>query len=176
MNKGERGEIIMNIATKYEIGDIVYAIHSCWFISNGQLLSAGRMSGTGLYRADPDHPCTEMIYFVSPHVVKNIIVTCREENTAVTQYRLSDGIMSEERDLFGFFEEAAECAVTLYEKQARKIVQNNDSPGRYKDAALKEVVCGRLQHVLKAVLTCEQLERFKEEFLKATQVLVFNRE
>ena len=37
---------------------------------------------------------------------------------------------------------------------------------------LKEIICKKLQQSMKALLSYEQLERFQEEFIKATQGLV----
>ena len=151
----------MNITTKYETGDVVYAVHPCQVINNGQVIL-----NEGTLRMEPDEAGQDFhaddIYIVSPHEVRNITVFCSKGSKTEIIYELSNGTKRTEQELFASFESAAEYAVTLYEKASGKYGKVAVDHGNV--GILKESVCRRLQHALKAVLTYEQLERFEEEF------------
>lgn len=160
----------MNITTTYGTGDVVYAIHPCQVINSGQVIL-----NEGTLRMEPDEAGQDFhaddIYIVSPHEVRNITVFCNKGSKTEIIYELSNGTKRTEQELFASFKSAAEYAVTLYEKASGKygkVAVDHGSAG-----ILKESVCRRIQHALKAVLSYEQLERFEEEFLIATQGLVF---
>lgn len=158
----------MNITTKYETGDIVYAVHPCRLIG-GKVIINGRESDRNY---SPDHWQTygDDIYIVSPHEVRNVTVFCNGKSAADIRYELSGGTVRREKDVSASFDDAAGYAVRLYEQSAGK----SDRPGESgRTEILKENVCGKLQQALKAVLSSDQLERFQEEFMKATQGLVF---
>ncbi len=155
----------MNITTKFETGSIVYAVHPCRLICGGQILLN---AGTG-----QKHIHGEDIYIVSPHEVRGITASCRKNSETEILYELSDGATRTEQELSASFEDAADHAVRLYEKTCSGIDGKYGSMGSTRNEIMKEAVCRKLQQALKAVLSCEQLERFEEEFLKATQGLVF---
>lgn len=75
--------------------------------------------------------------------------------------------------MFSSFNEASEYVAGLYEKSVKRYGASEDCDT---NCILKEMICRKLQQPLKAVPSCEQLERFEEEFMKATQGFVFNRE
>jgi len=160
----------MNITTKYEIGNIVYAVHPCQIVCNGQTMLNDGMLCMEPGGADQKQAHAEDIYIVCPHEIKNIMVTCQKDLKTEIQYELSNGIIRTENNIFASFEQAAEHAVILYGESAGQY----DVPGKdVKGGILKEIVCKKLQRALKAVLSFEQLERFEEEFIIATQGLVF---
>lgn len=161
----------MNITTRYGTGDVVYAIHPCQVINNGQVILNEGTLRMELNEASQGHFNVDDIYIVSPHEVRNITAFCNKGSKTEIIYELSNGTKRTEQELFASFESAAEYAVTLYEKASGKygkVAVDHGSTG-----ILKESVCRRLQHALKAVLSYEQLERFEEEFLIAMQGLVF---
>lgn len=161
----------MNITTKYVTGDVVYTIHPCQVINNGQVILNEGTLRMEPNEADQEYFHADGIYIVSPYEVKSITVFCNKGSKTEIIYELSNGTKRTEQELFASFESAAEYAVTLYEQASGKygkVAVDHGSTG-----VLKESVCRRLQHALKAVLTYEQLERFEEDFLIATQGLVF---
>ena len=109
----------MNITTKYETGDVVYAVHPCQVINNGQVIL-----NEGTLRMEPDEAGQDFhaddIYIVSPHEVRNITVFCSKGSKTEIIYELSNGTKRTEQELFASFESAAEYAVTLYEKASGK--------------------------------------------------------
>lgn len=165
----------MNVTTKYQTGDIIYAVHPCKVIYGGQIiLNTGlpRMENNGMGQ---NQPYTDDIYIVSPHEVKNIMVSYKSASKAEIQYELSNGVIRNEKDVFISFEDAAEYAVGLYGKSARKYDGSGMDDNAWENGRtekLKEIICKKLQQSMKAVLSYEQLERFQEEFIKATQGLV----
>ena len=160
----------MDIRTKYEIGSIVYAVHPCKLVCGCQVVLNGEAIGMKLGGDNQGQVYAEDIYIVSPHEVRNITVSCNKSQETDIQYELSNGVTREEGDLFASFEEAAGYAVSLYgESSGGYGVQEENG----RNCRLKEIVCQKLQQALKAVLSYEQLERFGEEFEKATQGMVF---
>lgn len=144
----------MNIATKYNSGDIVYAVHPCRTVCGGE---GGRQA------------CADDIYIISPHRTGNITVLCSRDHTAEIWYELSGGIIRPEKDLFESFEDAAGYAAGLYGKTHGK----NDRTAKHGEI-LKETVMGRIKHELELILTSAQMESLEEEFIRATQGLVFS--
>lgn len=113
----------MNITTRYGTGDVVYAIHPCQVINNGQIiLNEGtlRMEANG---ADQGHFNAENIYIVSPYEVKSITVFCNKGSKTEIIYELSNGTKRTEQEIFAAFESAAEyaehCMKKLQENMAR---------------------------------------------------------
>lgn len=157
----------MNIATKYEIGDIVYAVHPCKVIYGGQIVLNEDIFGKESAGTNQQYPKMDDVYIVSPHQVMNITASCKQGFSTEILYELSNGVMRTEKDIFASFEDAAEYAVMMYGESSGK----SREYGR--TGSLKENICKKLQQVLKAVLSYDQLERFEEEFVKATQGLVF---
>ena len=157
----------MNITTKYEIGDIVYAVHPCKVIYGGQIVLNEDIFGKESAGTNQQYPKMDDVYIVSPHQVMNITASCKQGFSTEILYELSNGVMRTEKDIFASFEDAAEYAVMMYGESSGK----SREYGR--TGSLKENVCKKLQQVLKAVLSYDQLERFEEEFVKATQGLVF---
>lgn len=155
----------MNITTKFETGSVVYAVHPCRLICGGQILLNAE---TGQNQAHADD-----IYIVSPHEVRGITASCRKNSGTEILYELSDGAVRTEQELSASFGEAADRAVRMYEKAGSGIDGKYGSTGCTRNEILKGAVCRKLQQALKAVLSCDQLDRFEEEFLKATQGLVF---
>jgi len=151
----------MNITTKYETGDIVYAVHPCKVIYVGQIILNTGLPGMENNGMGQNQPYTDDIYIVSPHEVKNIMVSCKSASKAEMKYELSNGVIRSEKEIFASFEDAAEYAVGLY-----------GEPAGSRTEKLKEIICKKLQQSMKALLSYEQLERFQEEFIKATQGLV----
>ena len=169
----------MNITTKYETGDIVYAVHPCKVIYGGQIILNTGLPGMENNGMGQNQPYTDDIYIVSPHEVKNIMVSCKSASKAEIQYELSNGVIRSEKDVFISFEDASEYAVGLYGEPAGKynrLGEDDRAWGHGKEESrtekLKEIICKKLQQSMKAVLSYEQLERFQEEFIKATQGLV----
>jgi hypothetical protein len=126
-----------------------------------------------------NQPYTDDIYIVSPHEVKNIMVSCKSASKAEMQYELSNGVIRSEKEIFASFEDAAEYAVGLYGEPAGKYNRLGEDDRAWahgneesRTEKLKEIICKKLQQSMKALLSYEQLERFQEEFIKATQGLV----
>lgn len=157
----------MNITTKYEIGDIVYAVHPCKVIYGGQIVLNEDIFGKESAGTNQQYPKMDDVYIVSPHQVMNITASCKQGFSTEILYELSNGVMRTEKDIFASFEDAAEYAVMMYGESSGK----SREYGR--TGSLKENICKKLQQVLKAVLSYDQLEHFEEEFVKATQGLVF---
>ena len=168
-DRKSEGEIHMNITTKYGIGNIVYAVHPCRIICNGKVIMSECAFDVDK-SSSHIQPHGDDIYIVSPHEVKNVTVSCNGESETDIQYELSNGIIRREKDLFASFDDAARYAVMLYGQSAGECGGIGDT-GR--KGVLKEDVCRKLQQAMKTVLSFDQLERFEEEFLKATQGLVF---
>lgn len=164
----------MDITTKYEIGSIVYAIHPCKLVYGGQVILNGDMPGMESAGTN-QYPHMDDVYIVSPHRVIGITASCSGKFKIEAEYKLSGGITRSEMDVFASFEEAAGHAVVLYGKPAGKYVEagKHDGLGNFGgNDMLKKMTCKKLQLALKTVLSCDQLERFEEEFLKATQGLI----
>lgn len=142
----------MNITTKFAIGSIVYAVHSCKLVCNTSQAN------------------TDNVYIVSPHEVKAVTASSGKGLETEILYELTGGIICKEKEVFSSFNEASEYAAGLYEKSGKSYGASEDCD---KTCILKEMICRKLQQPLKAVLSCEQLERFEEEFMKATQGFVF---
>lgn len=160
----------MNITTKYEIGDIVYAVYPCKVIYGGQIVFNEDISGMESEGTNQQHPKMDDVYVVSPHQVINITASCKKGFSTEILYELSNGVMRTEKDIYASFEDAAEYAVMMYGEFSGK----SDRSGEYgRTGSLKENVCKKLQQALKSVLSCDQLERFEEEYVKATQGIVF---
>ena len=104
----------MNITTKYETGDIVYAVHPCKVIYGGQIILNTGLPGMENNGMGQNQPYTDDIYIVSPHEVKNIMVSCKSASKAEMKYELSNGVIRSEKEIFASFEDAAEYAVGLY--------------------------------------------------------------
>ena len=126
-----------------------------------------------------NQPYTDDIYIVSPHEVKNIMVSCKSASKAEMKYELSNGVIRSEKEIFASFEDAAEYAVGLYGEPAGKYNRLGEDDRVWEHGKeesrtekLKEIICKKLQQSMKALLSYEQLERFQEEFIKATQGLV----
>lgn len=160
----------MNITTKYEIGSMVYVVHPCKMIYGGQIILNEDMSSMESAGTNQQYPQADDVYIVSPHQVVNVTASCKKGFSTEIMYELSNGVMRTEKDIFASFEDAAEYAVMMYGEFFGK----SDGSGEHgRTGILKENVCRKLQHVLKTVLSCDQMERFEEEFVKATQGLVF---
>jgi len=160
----------MNITTKYEIGDIVYAVHPCKVIYGGQIVLNEDISGMESSGINQQYPQADDIYIISPHKVMNITASCKKGFSTEILYELSNGVIRTEKDIFASFEDATEYAVMMYGESSGK----SDRSGEYgRTGSLKENVCKKLQQALKSVLSCDQLERFEEEYVKATQGIVF---
>ncbi len=169
----------MNITTKYETGDIVYAVHPCKVIYGGQIILNTGLPGMENNGMGQNQPYTDDIYIVSPHEVKNIMVSCKSASKAEMKYELSNGVIRSEKEIFASFEDAAEYAVGLYGEPAGKYNRLGEDDRVWEHGKeesrtekLKEIICKKLQQSMKALLSYEQLERFQEEFIKATQGLV----
>ena len=169
----------MNITTKYETGDIVYAVHPCKVIYGGQIILNTGLPGMENNGMGQNQPYTDAIYIVSPHEVKNIMVSCKSASKAEMKYELSNGVIRSEKEIFASFEDAAEYAVGLYGEPAGKYNRLGEDDRVWEHGKeesrtekLKEIICKKLQQSMKALLSYEQLERFQEEFIKATQGLV----
>ncbi len=169
----------MNITTKYETGDIVYAVHPCKVIYGGQIILNTGLPGMENNGMGQNQPYTDDIYIVSPHEVKNIMVSCKSASKAEMKYELSNGVICSEKEIFASFEDAAEYAVGLYGEPAGKYNRLGEDDRVWEHGKeesrtekLKEIICKKLQQSMKALLSYEQLERFQEEFIKATQGLV----
>ena len=169
----------MNITTKYETGDIVYAVHPCKVIYGGQIILNTGLPGMENNGMGQNQPYTDDIYIVSPHEVKNIMVSCKSASKAEMKYELSNGVIRSEKEIFASFEDAAEYAVGLYGEPAGKYNRLGEDDRVWEHGKeesrtekLKEIICKKLQQTMKALLSYEQLERFQEEFIKATQGLV----
>ncbi len=169
----------MNITTKYETGDIVYAVHPCKVIYGGQIILNTGLPGMENNGMGQNQPYTDDIYIVSPHEVKNIMVSCKSASKAEMKYELLNGVIRSEKEIFASFEDAAEYAVGLYGEPAGKYNRLGEDDRAWEHGneesrteKLKEIICKKLQQSMKALLSYEQLERFQEEFIKATQGLV----
>ena len=169
----------MNITTKYETGDIVYAVHPCKVIYGGQIILNTGLPGMENNGMGQNQPYTDDIYIVSTHEVKNIMVSCKSASKAEMKYELSNGVIRSEKEIFASFEDAAEYAVGLYGEPAGKYNRLGEDDRVWEHGKeesrtekLKEIICKKLQQSMKALLSYEQLERFQEEFIKATQGLV----
>lgn len=160
----------MNITTKFAIGSIVYAVHSCKLVCNSQIMLNEDM----MYKNDAEMYMSQAnandVYIVSPHEVRVVTVSSSKGLGTEILYELTGGIICKEKEVFSSFNEASEYAAGLYEKSVKRYGASEDCD---KTCILKELICSKLQHSLKAVLSCEQLERFEEEFMKATQGFVF---
>lgn len=121
----------------------------------------------GMYRSQAN---ADDVYIVSPHEVKAVTASDSKGLETEILYELTGGIICKEKEVFSSFNEASEYAAELYEKSGKRYGASEDCD---KTCILKEMICRKLQQLLKAVLSCEQLERFEEEFMKATQGFVF---
>ena len=157
----------MNISTKYGIGNIVYAVHPCRVICGGKVII--NEQGFDINSLpDQQQPRGDDIYIVSPHEIRNVTVSCNGKSETEIRYELSGGVMRWEKDVFASFDDAAGYAVMLCEQFACECGGIGEC-GR--KGILKEDMCRKLQQAMKTVLSCEQLERFVEEFLDRKSVV-----
>ena len=161
----------MNIKTKYGVGDVVYTIHSYKTMFNGQvILDEKAYNGFQGIETENEQELIDTIYVVNACIVQKVILSSNEDNGIVINYQLSDGTICHEENVFATFESAMVYANILYSKNSEKADTHKFN---MQMCSLKDIVCMKLQESLKAVLSTEQLERFTEEFLKATDGVEF---
>lgn len=104
----------MKVITKFETGGLVYIIQPYRVRYGGEVVTHEKKCIGKTEKHNRAFARSEVLYAVSPHRVLEIKISKRKDEEMMVRYRLTDGVISTEKNVFGTFEDAAGCAAKLY--------------------------------------------------------------